>query len=561
MVRLPFVTGVVSCRTSEKLEERVRQKVQRKKMQLEAATVSEHGEETPPVLHRLHSGPLQETEKLIETLANITDKFLLAFPGLLNGNSGQEDLESFLKVCLATCPQSKDLLTEIGFDTTEKRFIEIPTWAQIPSVLSQWRKNLQDIANDLAQLPEKGRVGRPYGKTGMKRTPSRSPPSEAAASEPCPSSTKSAETSLRGQKRRKANKEVDITDQGDDVQGGGVQGGGVRKKLFEEYDPEASDLEETHNKSASISLKTKALIVEFGKRLESERCPNVEKEVMVRYKKYFWSEDMQRFKSGMLRKWTKTHDCRIDSLSLVNFRKFHHLLSLFFFLMGLLFDRSSICCLCLSFLQIRTYEREMHYMIPWKLLSSEETQKMKQLPDWLRKAIGLEKRHDQGHSKRVAFEIEASLNEVLERMIGGSARNLQTAAPIKTATILQAVHKLQDMWKTSYLKICEEMEMKPEAFLDKHVDGKWLQRFLVRWQWTWLASNTKGAFLADDSQEMKEARRSHRAQRAAHDVPWELTLNYDQLWRSAYEPPDRILHKGSMKRKQGGPEEFGEHLL
>lgn len=185
---------------------------------------------------------------------------------------------------------------------------------------------------------------------------------------------------------------------------------------------------------------------------------------------------------------------------------------------------------------------------------------MKQLPDWLRKAIGLDKRFDKGHMLRVPFEVESSLNEVLERMIGGNARTLQTAAPIKTAVILQAAHKLQDMWQKSYLETCRAHNMTPEKYYEKKVDAKWLQRFLIRWQWTWLSTNTKGAYLADDSQEMLEARQAHRCQRAIHKVPWELCLNYDQLWKSAYEPPDRILHKASAARKEGGADEFGEFL-
>ena len=42
---------------------------------------------------------------------------------------------------------------------------------------------------------------------------------------------------------------------------------------------------------------------------------------------------------------------------------------------------------------------------------------------------------------------------------------------------------------------------------------------------------------------MEEMRLAHRAQRCVNNVPWELVLNFDQLWKSAYEPPTKVFAK------------------
>lgn len=46
---------------------------------------------------------------------------------------------------------------------------------------------------------------------------------------------------------------------------------------------------------------------------------------------------------------------------------------------------------------------------------------------------------------------------------------------------------------------------------------------------------------------LKDQRRSHRSQREVCGARWELVLNYDQMWRSAYEPPKFVMHKRDAK--------------
>ena len=191
------------------------------------------------------------------------------------------------------------------------------------------------------------------------------------------------------------------------------------------------------------------------------------------------------------------------------------------------------------------------------MLSVKDRTQMKQLPDWLRRALGLADRYRKGHSSRVSPEVESAFNEVLERMVAGSNRDLQSAAHLKIPVLVETAQSIQKKWKDTYRKKCEEEHI-PFLERQKPVDSKWVCLFLMRWQWSLQASNTKGAFLADDSQEMKEMRLAHRAQILANKVPIDLVLNFDQLWRSAYEPPKKVIHKRRAKEAERQGEEWGE---
>lgn len=96
----------------------------------------------------------------------------------------------------------------------------------------------------------------------------------------------------------------------------------------------------------------------------------------------------------------------------------------------------------------------------------------------------------------------------------------------------------------------QEHELEEQEMRSKAIDTKWVHRFLHKWQWSFQCSNTKGSYLADDSQEMQDMRASHRAQREINGVPWALTLNFDQVWRSSFEAPRTVLHKRNRENRR-----------
>lgn len=177
---------------------------------------------------------------------------------------------------------------------------------------------------------------------------------------------------------------------------------------------------------------------------------------------------------------------------------------------------------------------------------------MKMLPDWLRRALSLPPRFQNGHTRHMPIEVESAVNEVLERLVVGTSRDLQTCSNVKTKQILKAATTLLEMWKDTCKKVVEEQGEDDSALkipTTKPPTMKWVSGFLKRWQWAWMASNTKGQYLSDESTQMQEARQQHRAQRSVNGVPWSMVLNYDQVWKCGHEPPSKVLHKSSKKEK------------
>lgn len=176
---------------------------------------------------------------------------------------------------------------------------------------------------------------------------------------------------------------------------------------------------------------------------------------------------------------------------------------------------------------------------------------MKLLPDWLRRALGLAPRFRNGHSRHMPIEVESAVNEVLERLVVGTSRDLQTCSNVKTKQIVKAATTLLEMWKDTCKKVqADSAEDLAWRIRTKPPTMKWANGFLKRWQWGWLASNTKGQYLSDDCAQMQEARHQHRTQRSVNGVPWSMVLNYDQLWKCGHEPPSKVLHKCTKKEKK-----------
>ncbi len=100
--------------------------------------------------------------------------------------------------------------------------------------------------------------------------------------------------------------------------------------------------------------------------------------------------------------------------------------------------------------------------------------------------------------------------------------------------------------------------MKKPNMRSKPIDSRWVHRFLYKWQWSFQSSNTKGAYLAEGSEEMKEMRLAHRAQRSVHQVPFQLVLNFDQLWKCAYEPEKKVIAKRKCKAADRQGDSFAE---
>lgn len=80
---------------------------------------------------------------------------------------------------------------------------------------------------------------------------------------------------------------------------------------------------------------------------------------------------------------------------------------------------------------------------------------MKQLPDWLRRALGLPERFRKGHSKQVPMEVEMTFNDILERMLSGHGRNLQSVGNLKMPTLVKTAQQVLETWKSCCEQLCK----------------------------------------------------------------------------------------------------------
>ena len=71
-------------------------------------------------------------------------------------------------------------------------------------------------------------------------------------------------------------------------------------------------------------------------------------------------------------------------------------------------------------------------------------------------------------------------NDVLERMVAGPSRNLQTAGVVRMKNLLEAVHSLQKTWAELHQ---EHQDATGHTFVakDELANAKWVQSFLGKW--------------------------------------------------------------------------------
>lgn len=91
-------------------------------------------------------------------------------------------------------------------------------------------------------------------------------------------------------------------------------------------------------------------------------------------------------------------------------------------------------------------------------MSVKDRSQMKQLPDWLRRAMQLPERFRKGHGRRVPHEVEATFNEVLERMLAGFNRDLQAVTNLKMPVLVETAKSIFKKWAQAYKKLCKEQQ-------------------------------------------------------------------------------------------------------
>ena len=176
--------------------------------------------------------------------------------------------------------------------------------------LEDLEKRHLEIQKDLEKAgPAKKRRGRPFGSKNKPRKAAEEDLEGGPLLTPPRKVRRRKEPAARG----KSKPDAPVGEDGEAA--GGAE---VEAEPPEGTDPFAELEERSPNKSTTISLHSKCLVVEFAKSLhESGTCHNIEKEVMGRFPKYFWSHEAGRWKSGLLTKWKKLLVSKDSVLSLL----------------------------------------------------------------------------------------------------------------------------------------------------------------------------------------------------------------------------------------------------
>ena len=150
------------------------------------------------------------------------------------------------------------------------------SWSSFGKQIREANETINSLKTEVRRLPNARGAGRPFGTKNRKRA--------------CDATTAKASKKQRTKAEEK--------------------GKGDEDEEAEPMDPdepnEDASSNKTVNKSQSINLHTKCMIVEYAlDAQEKGEVASVEKRVMEKFKKYFYSVEKNRFKTGLLSKWVE----------------------------------------------------------------------------------------------------------------------------------------------------------------------------------------------------------------------------------------------------------------
>lgn len=221
-----------------------------------------------------------QVEKNLSCLSSMKNWLLESFQ-LMTGDplEASRQFRDELTTLTETNPGFADIMSDASIDLDDKGLID---FGEMGAFIRKAEGEQQEILSDLQKLPKtQRRPGRPFGSTGKQEKSKKRKKGRDGDGEG------DGDLLLTPEKPKKRNRRIQP---GEENPG----------------DP-FFDLEDrSPNKSAVIPLHAKCLVVEFAKKMVQERqVHKVEHEVMVQFKKYFWSPEHERWKTGLLHKWTK----------------------------------------------------------------------------------------------------------------------------------------------------------------------------------------------------------------------------------------------------------------
>lgn len=180
--------------------------------------------------------------------------------------------------------------------------------------------------------------------------------------------------------------------------------------------------------------------------------------------------------------------------------------------------------------------------VPWEKMSQSDRDNIKELPDWLRVPLGMEPRSIERfkEGKNVPDCVTKGLIKAIERITCGGEQSPLTCGNVDVKQLKKEGEKLLTCyWEAQK---AADPECKPPKIV---VSDRWINRLLQKYGWSRRTPNTCGAYLEYDDERMDRSRKSFAFTRLSQDVPLELCINFDQVWKQSWPDPKKVLLKYS----------------
>lgn len=234
-------------------------------------------------------------QKSLQDIIEVTEQCMQSvFPLLaVDPVRAASQLVALLNQKVAENNELAGILEDLGF--CHGSFGGQPDWSLLGKNLSECRKALEASVQETKTLGTKRRAGRPFGSRNKAQEDAQGVDKDGGNFvTPQKSKRKSSEEDTSGTKKRRSEKKKTP----EEVESAYPQD--------PEHELQEEEAEPNRRGGMILSLYTKCQIVECAKKLcEERKTQGVEKEVMARFKQYFFSVKQNRWKTGLLSKWTK----------------------------------------------------------------------------------------------------------------------------------------------------------------------------------------------------------------------------------------------------------------
>lgn len=144
--------------------------------------------------------------------------------------------------------------------------------------------------------------------------------------------------------------------------------------------------------------------------------------------------------------------------------------------------------------------------IPWEKMSAED-RKMKELPDWVRQPLGLNKRMRFSAGKDIPQVVKSGLIKLVERVSCGGKDSELTCGTAATKQLKEEAEALLQKYNEAQSQVASEHNVDVPLCKAK-VTTKWVNRLLKSSGILRRSPNTMGAYLEYDDQRMCQSRKA-----------------------------------------------------